>query len=141
MQYVCDAPPYTWFRIETQAEAVSEAQAMNHAVDKFFKQSYEDAQHCYVPPKGMRVIEQNIGLKSHIQRSMPIFVTLRDNEGKALVTGMLPPEGASVKQMRPIIVGHSNDDPYSDYAAAIAELGKHFGITLDPDRCYPYRRR
>ncbi len=140
MQYVCDAPPYTWFRIETQAEAAVEAEAMNHAVDKFFKQAYEDAERSYVPPKGMRVIEQKIGLKGHIQKSMPVFVTLRDNEGKPLVTAMLPPKGLGEKELRPIIVGHTNADPYPDYSEAIALLGRHTGYKLDPARCYPYRR-
>ncbi|MGE0627886.1 MAG: hypothetical protein AB7O43_08675 [Hyphomicrobiaceae bacterium] len=140
MQYVCDAPPFTWFRIETPAEAALEAQAMNHAVDRFFRQSYEEAERSYVPPKSMRLIEQKIGLKEHVHKAMPIFVTLRDNEGKALVTAMLPPKGLSEKEVRPIVVGHSNSDPYSDYGEAISTLGRHYGHKLDPSRCYPYRR-
>ena len=103
MQYVCESPPKTWFRIETDAEAYQESQAMGHAVDRYFSQAREAAAAAYVPPAGHRVIEQNIGLKAHIQRTMPIFLTLRDNEGAALVTAMLPPAGQSEREFRPII--------------------------------------
>ena len=85
MQYVCEAPPNTWFRIETEAEAARESRDMNHAVEKYFKQAHEQAARAYVPPKSGHVIEQSIGLKAHIQRVMPVFLTLRDGEGKALV--------------------------------------------------------
>src|SRR5262249_45836766 len=40
MQFVCDAPPKTWFRIETEGEATLESREMNHAVEKYFKQFY-----------------------------------------------------------------------------------------------------
>ena len=93
MQFVCEAPPKTWFRIETEGEATLESRAMNHAVEKYFKQAYEQAAKTYVPPKTRSYIEQNIGLKAHIQRAMPRFLTLRDGEGNALVTAMLPPDG------------------------------------------------
>ena len=34
MRYVCDAPGgKTWFRIETEAEAVAESETMRHAVE------------------------------------------------------------------------------------------------------------
>lgn len=140
MQYVCEAPPNTWFRIETEAEAGLESRAMNHAVEKYFKQAKEQATQTYVPPKSARYIEQNIGLNAHIQRVMPRFLTLRDSEGKALVTAMLPPEGMDERAFKPIIVGFENSDPYPEYNDAIAALAKHFGMTLDPTRCYPYRR-
>jgi len=140
MQYVCDAPPNTWFRLETQGEAVLESQMMDHAVDKYFRQAYERAARSYVPPPSRAVFEQNIGLKAHIQRTMPMFLTLRDREGKALVTAMLPPQGQNDRDLRPIIVGLANCDPYPQYGAAIGLLGQHFGLTLDAARCYPYRR-
>jgi hypothetical protein len=140
MQYVCDAPPNTWFRIETQAEAAIESRDMNHAVEKYFRVAYEQAANSYVPPASAHYIEQNIGLKAHIQRVMPIFLTLRDGEGKALVTAMLPPAGRDDRAFRPIIVGPDNSDPYPEHGAAIGALGEHFGLTLDPARCYPYRR-
>jgi hypothetical protein len=53
---------------------------------------------------------------------------------------MLPPGGKENKTFRPIVVGEANSDPYPEYAAAIKVLGDHFSMTLDPLRCYPYRR-
>jgi len=138
MQYVCDAPPYTWFRIE--AEAARESRDMNHAVERYFRQAYEQAARTYVPPKSARSFEQNIGLKAHIQNTMPVFLTLRDGEGKGLVTAMLPPLGQNEKSFRPIIVGFENRDPYPEYGEAIQKLARHYGLTLDPARCFPYRR-
>jgi len=140
MQYVCDAPPKTWFRIETEAEAALETRDMDHAVEKYFLQAYEHAAKCYVPPRSAHYIEQNIGLKAHIQRVMPIFLTLRDGEGKALATAMLPPAGQDERTFKPIIVGSGNSDPYPEHGDAIRKLGEHFGFKLDPLRCYPYRR-
>jgi hypothetical protein len=140
MQFVCDALPKTWFRIETEAEACLESRAMDHAVERYFRLAHQQAVRAYVPPAGGRVIEQNIGLKAHVQRVMPVFLTLRDNEGNALVTAMLPPAGVSVTAFRPIIVGRANADPYPEHGAAIKVLGEHFRLTLDPARCYPYRR-
>ena len=72
---------------------------------------------------------------------MPIFLTLRDGEGTALVTAMLPPAGQDERAFKPIIVGSANSDPYPEHGDAIRKLGEHFGLTLDPVRCYPYRRK
>jgi hypothetical protein len=141
MQYVCDAQSNTWFRIETQGEAALESQAMDHAVEKHFIQAYQEAAETYVPPRSSRFVEQNIGLKAHVQRVMPLFLTLRDGEGKALVTAMLPPQGHDERSFRPIIVGPANSDPYPEHGEAIRKLGQHYGLTLDPVRCYPYRRK
>jgi hypothetical protein len=140
MQFVCDAMQKTWFRIETEAEAIIESRDMNHAVEKYFRQARERAASTYVPPRSGRYIEQNIGLNAHIQRTMPIFLTLRDGEGKALVTAMLPPAGQDVLTFRPIIVGVGNIDPFPEHGEAIAKLAEHYSLTLDPARCYPYRR-
>jgi hypothetical protein len=140
MQYVCDAPPNTWFRIETEGEAALESRAMNHAVEKYFHEAHEHAAQAYVPPESAHYVEQNIGLKAHIQRVMPRFLTLRDGEGKALVTAMLPPAGQDERAFRPIIVGFENTDPYPEFGKAIAALGQHCKLTLDHGRCYPYRR-
>ena len=140
MQFVCEAPPKTWFRIETEGEAALESRAMNHAVEKYFKQACEHAAKTYVPPKTGLYIEQNIGLKAHIQRVMPRFLTLRDGEGNALVTAMLPPADQDERTFKPIIVGSGNSDPYLEHGEAIHKLGEHLGFTLDPVRCYPYRR-
>lgn len=140
MQYVCDAGTATWFRIETPGEATLESQAMEHAVDRFFRDAYDKAAAAYVPPKTLAAFEQRIGLKAHIQRAMPRFLTLRDKDGNALVTAMLPPEGQDTRSFRPVIVGKGNADPYPSYGAAIRKLGDHVQLTLDPARCYPYKR-
>jgi hypothetical protein len=141
MQYVCDGTgTRTWFRLETAAEAAAESRDMGHAVEKFFGQAHDAATKSYVPPASARVFEQNIGLKAHVQKSMPLFMTLRNNEGSALVTAMLPSGGRDDKAFRPIIVGSSNADPYVDHAEDIRKLAQHFKLTLDAARCFPYRR-
>jgi hypothetical protein len=140
MQYVCDAAEATWFRIETLEEAALESRDMKHAVEKHFREAYEKAALSYVPPKSLRNLEQHIGLKAHIQRTMPIFLTLRDREGNGLVTAMLPPAGQDDDSFRPILVGPANKDPYATSNEAIRALAEHYGLTLDPWRCYPYRR-
>ncbi|MEZ5817611.1 MAG: hypothetical protein R3D44_11045 [Hyphomicrobiaceae bacterium] len=140
MQYICDASRDTWFRLETLAEAAAESSEMDHAVERYFREAYERAQSSYVPPPGGRFIEQNIGLKDYIQRTMPMFVTLRSNEGEALVTGMLPPGGKPQPGFRPIIVGKANSDPYPEHGGAIAALARHLGMPLDRERCFPYQR-
>jgi len=113
MKYVCDAPGgNTWFRIETEAEAASESDAMRHAVEKFFRKEQEKATQTFQPSSKLN-FEQEIGLKAHIQREMPLFLTLRDDEGNPLVTAMLPPGGHDDRSFRPIIVGMANADPYN----------------------------
>ena len=139
MKYVCDAPNgKTWFRLETEAEAEAESLSMRHAVEKFFRREQEKAAQTYQPPS-RTFFEQEIGLKAHIQREMPLFLTLRDEDGNALVTAMLPPGGREDASFRPIIVGPGNSDPYAAEAEAIAALAKHFGLGLDRLRCFPYR--
>ena len=140
MQFVCDAAGQkTWFRIETEAEAAQESELMRHAVEKHFRQAYERAAQTYTPPPGPYV-EQDIGRAAYIRRTMPMFLTLRDAAGNALATAMLPPQGREDRAFSPIIVGPGNSDPYPEHADAIRDLGRHFGLTLDRGRCYPYRR-
>jgi hypothetical protein len=140
MQYVCDAGAATWFRIETELEAVQESLMMGHAVERYFRDAVEKAAKSYAPPSDARLSEQNIGLKAHIKRSMPIFLTLRNRDGGGMITAMLPPVGQGPDQYRPILVGPNNSDPYRDYPMAINILAQHFKVELDPARCYPYRR-
>ncbi len=140
MKYVCDAGAATWFRMETAGEALLESRAMNHAVEKYFRDAYDQAAQSYVPPKALAAIEQNIGRAAYIQTAMPVFLTLRDKDGTPLVTAMLPPAGQDVKTFRPVVVGPSNGDPYTDHGAAILALARHVKMPLDPVRCYPYRR-
>lgn len=138
MQYVCDAKKErTWFRIETQAEAEHESRLMRHAVEKFFCREQERARKSYVPGPGL---ERDIGLKSHLARVMPLFLTLRADDGEPLATAMLPAGGREDLNFNTIIVGPENADPYVAHADAIAVLGKHYGLSLPRARCYPYAR-
>jgi len=139
MQYICDVPgSKTWFRIETEGEAALESDAMGHAVEKHFRQAWDAATSGY-RSNSPSFIEQNIGLKAHIQRAMPLFLTLRNSDGDALATAMLPPGGKGDPAFRIIIVGPGNRDPYLEHKEAIEALGEYFGLTLDRSRCYPYR--
>ena len=53
---------------------------------------------------------------------------------------MLPPQGMDEDDMRPIIVGFENSDPYLEYDEAIEALARHYDLVLDRDRCFPYAR-
>ena len=140
MQFVCDAlKGRTWFRIETESEAVTESDVMKHAVEKYFRREHEKAVQSF-QSTSQAFIERDIGLKAHVARAMPLFLTLRDNEGNPLATAMLPPEGKDDEAFRIIIVGPANADPYPAHEEAIAALGKHFGLSLDRERCFPYKR-
>lgn len=131
MQYVCDAPGRkTWFRIETEGEAAIETEAMRHGVDNHFRHLAKEAAASYRPDDRLRPIERNIGLKAHVERTMPVFLTLRDREGTALATAMLPPKGTSRAAFDPLIMGPDYSDPKSEHADAIGALEKHFGVDL-----------
>ncbi|WP_201838017.1 hypothetical protein [Microvirga zambiensis] len=138
MQFICDTPGgKSWFRIETEGEAAFESDAMSHAVEKHFHLAWEAAVDSY-RSSGRSFVEQNIGLKDHVRRVMPLFLTLRDPEGSTLATAMLPPGGQYDPSFRIIIVGRENRDPYPEHEGAIAMLGQHFGLNLDRGHCYPY---
>ncbi len=93
MEYVCDAPDgKTWFRIVTEAEAVAESQEMRHAVEKHFRIHLEAAAKSFKPASTV-FFEQAIGLEAHLKRELPLFLSLRDADGVALATAMLPPSG------------------------------------------------
>lgn len=140
MKYVCDTPDdKTWFRIETEAEAGAESALMRHAVEKYFRRAHEEARYRYRPATAGS-IERDIGLAAHIQRTMPLFLTLRDAEGTALATAMLPPGGADDLAYGIIIVGPGNADPYPEHRDAIDALARHLGFSLPAERCFPYRR-
>ena len=140
MQFVCDAPDgKTWFRIETEAEAARESETMEHAVERYFRREWDKAVQSY-KPTSQKPIERDIGLKAHIQRTMPVFLTLRDREGNPLATAMLPQGGRDDPNFRTIVVGRANADPYPPQGDAIAALAKHFGLSLERERCYPYKR-
>ena len=140
MDYVCDAPGgKTWFRIEADFEADQESELMDHAVAKHFRREQDKATSSYKPTSAVS-FEQNIGLKAHIKRSMPLFLTLRDGDGDGLVTAMLPPGGTQDPSFRIVVVGKGNRDPYPEHGDAIRALGAHFGLPLDRQDCYPYDR-
>ena len=142
MQFVCDtAGGKAWFRIETEAEAAQESELMRHAVEKHFRRAHEQASQAYRPAPGP-FVEQDIGRAAHVRRTMPVFLTLRDGEGNALATAMLPPRhaGRDVPAIDPVVVGPANSDPYPEHGEAIRTLGERFRLTLDRARCYPYRR-
>jgi hypothetical protein len=84
MQFVWDAPDRkTWFQIETEAEAALESALMCHAVEKHFRQTRDEAARTNAPPTGS-YIEQDIGLKAHIQRDMPVFLLRPSGSGPSL---------------------------------------------------------
>jgi hypothetical protein len=140
MQYFCDAPhDMTWFRLVSEAEATEESSLMNHAVEKYFRREQDKAAAAYRPLSSV-FIEQDIGKADHVLRAMPLFLTLRDQDGRALATAMLPPAGQDPSSFRCIIVGPGNADPYDHFSAAIDVLGEHVGFDLDRAHCYPYRR-
>src|SRR4029077_1720568 len=127
------------FRIETEGEAAQESRLMSHTVEKYFCREREKAVQSWRPERP-NAIERDIGLKAHVQREMPLFLTLRDGEGNALATAMLPPGGKDDRSFRPIIVGPGNADPYPEDGEAIRALAEYYGMTLERARCYPYRR-
>jgi len=145
MQFVCDAAGRkAWFRIETEAEAAQESELMRHAVEKHFRRAQEQASQAYRPAPGP-FVEQDIGRAAHIRRAMPVFLTLRDGEGTALATAMLPPQrqqaaGRDDVAICPMVVGPGNGDPYPEHGEAIRALGERFGLALNRSRCYPYGR-
>ena len=140
MRFICDAPGgKTWFRIETEAEAITESDIMRHAIEKHYRREREAAAKSH-RPVSTKFVEQEIGLEAHIQRTMPMFLTLRDGEGNPLASAMLPPGGRDERNFRIIIVGFENADPYPEHCLAIEALGKHFDLVLDRLRCFPYRR-
>ena len=143
MRFVCDAAGQkAWFRIETEAEAARESELMRHAVEKHFRRAQEQASQAYRPAPGP-FVGQDIGREAHIRRTMPVFLTLRDGEGTALATAMLPPQHAAGRDtlaLCPMVVGPGNGDPYPEHGDAIRTLSRHFGVARERSRCYPYGR-
>ena len=138
MQFICDAPGRrTWFRIETEAEAAAESETMHHAVEKYFRRESDAAISSY-RPTATSYIERDIGLKAHILRTMPLFLTLREHDGTPIATAMLPPNGKEFDDFRMIIVGPSNGDPFATHDEAMQALATHYGLTLNRERCFPY---
>ena len=119
MEYVCDGPnDVTWFRLMTEAEAVAESEEMRHAVEKHYRRERERAGESFRPLSNV-FIEQDIGKEAHIQRSMPMFLTLRDMDGNGLATAMLPPGddrwdsvcGFTRQRQKATLITHSKCSP------------------------------
>jgi hypothetical protein len=108
---------------------------MRHAVSKYFSRAIEEARETYRPGAG---IERDIGLKAHIARTAPQFLTLRADDGEGLATAMLPPEAGAAGGFQIIIVGPANADPYPAHGDAIRALGMHVGRRLPRSECFPY---
>ena len=140
MRYVCDARAAgRGFASRARPRRSPNSEMMHHAVEKYFRKEHERAAQSFRPVSKVN-FEQEIGLKAHIQREMPLFLTLRDDSGTPLATAMLPPNGREDRSFRPIIVGPGNADPYPEQGDAIRALATHYGIPLERSRCYPYRR-
>lgn len=138
MLHVCDAPDdKTWFRLETEIEADQESDLMGHAVAKHFRREMKKALESFKPASSVS-FEGNIGQGAHLQSVMPLFVTLRNQDGEALVTAMLPPGGRASAAVKSMVVGPKNSDPYPEHEAAIRALADHFGLSLDRQSCFPY---
>ena len=123
--------------METEAEAEEESRLMRHAVEKYFRRMLEEARESYEGGSG---IERDIRLKAHIAHTMPLFLTLRADDGEPLATAMLPPEGHHKAFFRTIIVGPENADPYREQRDAIEALAAHYGLDLPRESCFPYAR-
>ena len=69
---------------------------------------------------------------------MPLFLTLRADDGEGLATAMLPPGGRNQANFKIIIVGPDNADPYEKNEKAIQALARHFRLELPRAECFPY---
>ena len=107
--------------LETEGEAEAESAMMRHAVEKYYRREREKASQTF-RPKSTVFFEQEIGLKDHIRREMPLFLTLRDEDGNGLVTAMAPSPGREDRGFRSIVVGPGNSDPYPAHGEAIRAL-------------------
>ena len=112
---------------------------MRHAVEKHFRQAQERARQSYVPGPGL---ERDIGLKAHLTRTSPLFLTLRADDGEALATAMLPPQRQAGSQFP---ASSSSDrktpTPMPSHADAIRLLGRHYDLNLPARPLLPLRAR
>jgi len=135
MQYVCDAPGRkAWFRIETEGEAARESEEMRHSLDYFFRHERDAARKRYSPAGNVSFIERDIGLSSHLKRTMPIFLTLRESDGTAVASAILPqdPESESIAAR---VIGPGDCDAFRAQREALVALEQHLGKPLRR-QCY-----
>jgi len=140
MQYVCEAPGRkVWFRIESSAEAALESAVMKNAIEFQYENAHRAAIQTYQPSSRLHFVERDIGLKSHIARTMPMFLTLRDGEGKHLVNAVLPPCGREDDTFACRIVGPGGMDALTAEADAVEVLEKHFGLSVHKKHSVSHR--
>ena len=76
------------------------------------------------------------------QRTTSFFILLSADETRAEVVARVTRDGRSAMGFMGstgnIVAGHSNTDPYPQYAHAIQALAEHVGAFLPPE-AYPYR--
>jgi len=109
---------------------------MRHAVEKYFRRERAAAIAKYHPPATTNYIERDIGLAAHIQRSMPLFLTLREHDGTPLATAMLPPGGVEAAGFRCLIVRTRQQRSLRHHDDAIQALAAHVQLGLTRERCY-----
>lgn len=135
MQFICDAPGQkSWFRIETENEAIFEAEAMKVSIDAPFRIERDAAVQSYRPQARLRAIERDIGLGAHVLRTMPIYLTLRDREGTALANAVLPAKDDLQEDHHAVVIGPGHADPFASQAEAIHALELHYGVSLQTKR-------
>ena len=134
MQYVCDAPGgKTWFRIETESEAAIEQIETHNPVEAFYRDERKSAVQSYRPAPRLAFIERDIALSAHLSQAMPIFLTLRDCDGTALATAVVPPQGKPNGRFQSVVVAPDCGDPFPAQGAAIAALEMQFGVRFDAE--------
>ena len=132
MKYICDAPDgKTWFRLETEIDAEQESSLMDHCVvERFRRERARAIQNCR--RQSTMSVGQDVGLERQVRVKMPIFLTLRDRAGAALVTAVLAHGTYEEPGAAFLIVGKGNSDPYPDHSAAIeASTGRAASRSLE----------
>jgi hypothetical protein len=143
MRFVCDAAGgKAWFRIETAAEAAKESELMRHAVEKHFRRAHEQASQSYKAGAGAlrRAGHRARGAHPPGHAGVPDAARRGGHRarhrhapaaaGRAGRAGGLQSHGCRPRERRPL----------PGARGAIRALGRHFGLSLDRIRCYPYGR-
>ena len=116
------------------------SETMRHAVEKYFRKEQDKATQSFRPISKV-YFEQEIGLKAHIQREMPLFLTLRDDgRHAARYRDAAARAGATTAAFARSSSGPAMPIPIRSRAMRFARSAQHYGMTLERARCYPYRR-
>jgi hypothetical protein len=103
---------------------------MRHALENHFVAERQRAVAKFRARPALTGIERDIGLDAYALRAMPLFLTLRDQEGMPLASAMLPQQTKEASPFRSTIVGPGYADAYAAHDGAIAALEKRFGLSL-----------